>query len=48
MAMPANSGALDQFEERNATGGHASEVEAVSNPAVSPSMTARDDPEADW
>jgi hypothetical protein len=32
---------LDQFEEGNATGGHAGEVEAISYPAVSPPMTAR-------
>jgi hypothetical protein len=47
MAMPAHSERLDQFEEGDAPRSHASEVEAVSNPAASPSMTARDDPKAD-
>jgi hypothetical protein len=39
LAMSANSGRLDQFEEGNAAGGHASEVE---DSAVSPSMTSAD------
>jgi hypothetical protein len=42
--MSANSERLDQFEEGNATGGHAGEVEAIRRPTVSPSsprMTAR-------
>ena len=44
MAVSANSDWLDQFEEGNATGGHASELEAIRRPAASPSsprMTAR-------
>jgi hypothetical protein len=41
MAMSAHSEWLDQFEEGNAAGGHASEVEAIPYPAVSPSMTSR-------
>jgi hypothetical protein len=44
MAMSANKERLDQFEEGNAAGGHAGEVEAIRRPAVSPSsprMTAR-------
>jgi hypothetical protein len=44
MAMSANKERLDQFEEGNAPGGHASELEALRRPAVSPSsprMTAR-------
>jgi hypothetical protein len=36
MAMSANSDRLDQFEEGNAAGGHADEVEAIPYPAVSP------------
>jgi hypothetical protein len=48
--MSANSERLDQFEEGNATGGHACEVEAIRRPTVSPSsprMTARRFP-APW
>jgi hypothetical protein len=48
--MSANSERLDQLEERNAIGGHASEVEAISRPAASPSsprMTSRRFP-APW
>jgi hypothetical protein len=41
MAMSAHGEWLDQFEEGNAAGGHASELEALRRPAVSPSMTAR-------
>jgi hypothetical protein len=44
LAMSANSERLDQFEEGNATGGHASELAAIRRPATSPSaprMTAR-------
>jgi hypothetical protein len=41
MAMPSNGDGLDQFEEGNAAGGHACEVEAVPYSAVSPSMTFR-------
>jgi hypothetical protein len=44
MAMSAHGDWLDQFEEGNAPGGHASELEALRRPAVSPSsprMTAR-------
>jgi hypothetical protein len=37
MAMSAHSERLDQLEEGNAIGGHASEVEAVPRPAASPS-----------
>jgi hypothetical protein len=48
MAVSANRGWLDQFAEGDAPRSHASEVEAVFNLAVSPSMTARNDPEADW
>jgi hypothetical protein len=36
--MSANGERLDQFEEGNAAGGHAGEVEAIRRPAVSPSM----------
>jgi hypothetical protein len=39
MAMSTNSDWLDQFEEGNAAGGHAGEMEAICYPAVSPSMT---------
>ena len=42
--MSANSERLDQLEEGNAIGGHASEVEAIPRPAASPSaprMTSR-------
>jgi hypothetical protein len=39
MAMSAHSDGLDQFEEGNAAGGHAGEVEAIPYPAVSPAMT---------
>jgi hypothetical protein len=42
--MSAHGERLDQFEEGNATGGHASELEAIRRPAASPSsprMTAR-------
>ena len=31
MAVPPNGNGLDQFEEGNASGGHASEVEAISS-----------------
>jgi hypothetical protein len=41
MAMSAHSKWLDQFEEGNATGGHAGGVEAIPYPAVSLSMTSR-------
>jgi hypothetical protein len=41
MAMSANSEWLDQFEEGNAAGGHAGEMEAIPHTAVSPSMTSR-------
>jgi hypothetical protein len=41
MAMSTNSEWLDQFEEGNAAGGHASELEAIPYPAISPSMTRR-------
>jgi hypothetical protein len=47
MAMSANGEWLDQFEEGNAAGGHAGEVEAIRSPAVSPSMTSRRFP-APW
>ena len=50
MAVSANKERLDQFEEGNAAGGHASELEALRRPAVSPSsprMTARRFP-APW
>jgi hypothetical protein len=50
LAMSADSEGLDQFEEGNAIGGHASEVEAVPRPAASPSsppMTSRRFP-ASW
>jgi hypothetical protein len=40
MAMSANSDWLDQFEEGNAAGGHAGEVEAIPYPAVSAPMTS--------
>jgi hypothetical protein len=43
MAMPANSGWLDQCEEGNAAGGHASEVEVLPYPAVSSSIAAAHD-----
>jgi hypothetical protein len=39
MAISANSGGLDQREEGNTARGHASEVEAIPRPAVSPTMT---------
>jgi hypothetical protein len=45
MAMSANSGWLDQFEEGNTAGGHAGEVEAIPHPAIS--MTTRRFP-APW
>jgi hypothetical protein len=32
---------MDRFEEGNAAGGHAGEVEAIRYSAVSPSMTSR-------
>jgi hypothetical protein len=44
MAVSAHGDWLDQFEEGNAAGGHAGEVEAIRRAAVSPSsprMTAR-------
>jgi hypothetical protein len=44
MAMSAHSDRLDQFEEGNAIGGHASEMEAIPGPAAlpsSPRMTSR-------
>jgi hypothetical protein len=41
MAMSANSDWLDQFEEGNAAGGHAGEVDVIPYPAVPPSMTSR-------
>jgi hypothetical protein len=44
VAVSAHGDWLDQFEEGNATGGHASELEAIRRPAASPSsprMTAR-------
>jgi hypothetical protein len=41
MAMSAYSEWLDQFEEGNATGGNAGEVEAIRFPAASPPMTSR-------
>ena len=47
MAMSANTDWLDQFEEGNAAGGHAGEVEAIPYPVVSPSMTSRRFP-APW
>jgi hypothetical protein len=50
MAMSAHSERLDQLEEGNAIGGHASEVEAIPRPAASPSsprMTSRRFP-APW
>ena len=47
MAMPANSDGLGQSEEGNTFGGHAGEVAAIPNPAVSPSMTPRRFP-APW
>jgi hypothetical protein len=48
--MSANSERLDQLEEGNAIGGHASEVEAIPRPAASassPRMTSRRFP-APW
>jgi hypothetical protein len=48
--MSADSERLDQLEEGNAIGGHASEVEAIPRPAASPSsprMTSRRFP-APW
>jgi hypothetical protein len=39
--MSAHSDRLDQFEEGNAAGGHAGELEAILYPTVSPSMTPR-------
>jgi hypothetical protein len=41
MAVSANNHRLDQFEEGDAAGGHAGDVEAIPHPAVSPSMTCR-------
>jgi hypothetical protein len=41
MAMSANGGWLDQFEEGNTAGGRAGDVEAIPYPAVSPAMTSR-------
>jgi hypothetical protein len=40
MAMPAYNDWLDQFEQGHAARGHASELEAIPHPAVSPSMTS--------
>jgi hypothetical protein len=37
MAMSTNNNRLDQFEEGNATGGHASELEAIRRRAASTS-----------
>jgi hypothetical protein len=39
--MSAHGEWLDQFEERNAAGGRAGEVEAIRSPANSSSMTSR-------
>jgi hypothetical protein len=47
MAMPANSGGLDQFEEGKSTGGHAGEAEAILQLAASSPMTSRRFP-APW
>jgi hypothetical protein len=47
MAMSAHSEWLDQFEEGNAAGGHAREVEVIPYSGVSPSMTSRRFP-APW
>ena len=47
MAMSAHSDRLDQFEEGNPAGGHAADVEAIPQPAASPSMTSRRFP-APW
>jgi hypothetical protein len=41
MAISAHSGGLDQFEEGNAAGGNAGEMEAIPYPAVSPSVTSQ-------
>jgi diguanylate cyclase (GGDEF)-like protein len=41
MALPAHNVGLDQFEEGKSAGGHASEMEDLPYPAVSPSMTPR-------
>jgi hypothetical protein len=41
MAVSPHSEWLDQFEEGNAAGGHAGEVQAIRSPTVSPSMTSR-------
>jgi hypothetical protein len=38
MAMSTHGKRVDQCEEGNAAGGHAGEVEAVPDPAMSPSM----------
>jgi hypothetical protein len=44
MAMPANSGGVDQFEEGKSAGGHASEVEVpegiIGSAAVRPTPAA--------
>jgi hypothetical protein len=48
MAMPANSGGLDQFEEGKSAGGHASEVEVpegiIGSAAVTPTPAATINP----
>jgi hypothetical protein len=44
--MPTDNDRLDQFEEGNAAGGHAGELEALPQPAA-PSMTSRRFP-APW
>jgi hypothetical protein len=41
MALPTHNVGLDQFEEGESAGGHASEMEDLPYPAVSPSMTPR-------
>jgi hypothetical protein len=42
MAMSADSKWLDQFEEGDAAGGHAGEVEAIPHSAVLASMISAD------
>jgi hypothetical protein len=41
MAMPANIGRLDQFEEGKSLGGYAGEVETIPHTAVATAMTSR-------
>jgi hypothetical protein len=51
MAVSSHGDRLDQFEEGDAAGGHAGEVEGIPYSAVSPTMIAPTmirTPEAEW